>query len=189
MADTDRRTVKANRRDQMFARCAVGADKCFAKIGAVAGKPTGNRDRFADRAGDPGNQLTAIDVQAIRQNENADQVGCRQGAADRVAAGAGTFGRARRFASDAEAGRIEADCRGGDLVVVDVVVVDLPAGAAAENVSGRKHRAQFAITSAARKRLPRTEKENQVSVGAIAGNSGPTGVLAPTQLSHAHGGH
>ena len=109
--------------------------------------------------------------------------------ANRGPAGAGTFRRGRRFTGDAEFGRIEADCGGGDLVVGNVVVVYLPAGAAAENVSGRKHRAQFAIASAARQRLPGTEKENQISIGAIAGNSSPAGGLAPGQLSHAHGDH
>src|ERR1700692_3997212 len=78
MADTDCRTIKADRRHHVFAWRTIGADQRLAKVGAVAGPPAGHRDPFADRADDAGDKLAAIDVEPVGQNENADQVGRRQ---------------------------------------------------------------------------------------------------------------
>jgi hypothetical protein len=98
-----------------------------------------------------------------------------------------TFRRRRRFAGDAQLGGIEANGGRRDLVVGDIDVANLPAGAAAENVRGRKHRAQLVITRTTRQLLARAEEENKIGIGAVAGRRGPTRGLAPRQLSHTHG--
>ena len=65
VADADRRTVEADRRDHLLARRTIGADERFPELGGVAGQSAGDRDLFADRADDSGDELTAVDVQAV----------------------------------------------------------------------------------------------------------------------------
>jgi hypothetical protein len=93
-----------------------------------------------------------LTFEAIRENENSDKIGRRQCAADFFAAGARASRQECRLARYAQLGALEVNCRGRDLVVGDVLVVNLPAGATAQNMSVGEHRAKFAIALAARQR-------------------------------------
>ena len=67
------------------ARRAIGADQRFLEVGAVAGKPAGQRNFVADDVADPGHQLAAVDVQAVGQNEHAGEIVGLQRTPDRLA--------------------------------------------------------------------------------------------------------
>jgi hypothetical protein len=69
----------------------------------------------------------------------------------------------------------------------DVVVANLTAGAAAQNVRVREHRPQFVIARAARQRWASAEQKDQIGVVSVGGNGGPAGGRAPGQLIDAHG--
>ena len=179
MTDTDRRPVEADCRHHPPVRRTVRADQRFLKSRAVAGKSARNRNAFARRAGKPGNQFAAVHIEPVGQNEHADEVGRCQRAADRFAAGARMLRAMRRLAGHAQRRCVEADRNSGDLFVSDVVVADLTACAASENVRARKHGAQLAIARAAGERLPGTKKKHEIGFGPVAGSAFPARALAP----------
>lgn len=169
MADADCWTIEANRRDKMFARRAIGTHERLRKIGTIAGQPASDRHSFADGADNARDELAAIDIEAIGKNENADKVGRRQRAADLLATCARAFRGRRRLAGDTQFGPIEANCGSRDLVVGDVAVVNLAAGATAKYVSAWKHRVEFAIAFAGRQRLSRSEEKDKVAAVVLVG--------------------
>jgi hypothetical protein len=71
-------------------------------------------------------------------------------------------------------------------VVGDILVVDLTAGAAADDMGVWKHRPQFVIAIATRQNLAFAKEKNQIAVSIVAGGGRPPGVLAPGKLRHAH---
>ena len=96
--------------------------------------------------------------------------------------------RPSQSADDPQFGRIEIERDGGNLVIGHVVVMNLAAGAATDNVRVRELGAQLVITSSARQRLAIAKKEDEIAVGTVTRWGRPAGVLAPRKLSHAHDG-
>jgi hypothetical protein len=76
MPDADGVPIEADRRDRMVAGRAVAADQGFLKQRAVPGQPAGDRNALAHDVCDTGNQLAAIHVQAVGQDEDPSQVIC-----------------------------------------------------------------------------------------------------------------
>ena len=87
----------------------------------------------------------------------------------------------------AQVGRVETNCGGGNLFVGHVLIANLPASAAAEDMRGRET-SRAIPHSARRKPAPASaEEENQdPQFGALAGSNGPAGGLAPRHLRYAH---
>ena len=131
--------VEADGGDPAALRRAIGADQGFLEHGAVAGEPAGQRDFGADHAGDARHQFAAVDVEAVGQNENAGEIVGRERFADRFAAGARMRGRRHRLAGEPQPRAVEAQRDRRDFVI-DVVVADLAAGAAADHMGLGEHR-------------------------------------------------
>jgi hypothetical protein len=157
----------------------------FLELGAVAGETAGQRDFRADHAGDARHQLAAVDVEAVGQNEDAGEVVGGKPASDRFAAGARMRRRRHRLAGQCDPGPLEAERHRGNLVV-DVVVTDLAAGAAAHDVGIGEHRAELLGACAIGERRAQTEIQNEIGVGVIRARRAPTLRRAPRQLMRTH---
>src|ERR1019366_105185 len=101
-ADRDRRPGEPDGGDLLLARFAVGPNEGFLKLGAIAGQSAGDRHARVDRAGHPGDELAAVDVQAVGEHEDAGQILRRQAPPDRLAAGTRVFRCRRCFAGAIE---------------------------------------------------------------------------------------
>jgi hypothetical protein len=186
MADAHGVAVEADGAHRPAARRAVGADKRFAELRAVAGQPAGQRNLRAHNVGDACDQLAAVHMQAVRQHENSGQVLCRERPAYGFPAPARLLGSGNGLAGHPQRRRIKAQRRGSNVAVGDVVVPDLAAGAAAKQMRIRKHLAQFLIAVAAGERLPAAEIENEIGpVRGLAHTPGLTFIPRQTRSPHA----
>jgi hypothetical protein len=94
----------------------------------------GQRNLGADDAADPRHQLAAVDVEAVGQNKHAGKVVGPQRAPERFAVVARPLRIVDVLPAHFQPRGAEADGGGDDRVVVDVVIVDLAAGAAAHDM-------------------------------------------------------
>ena len=123
----------------------------------IACKPAGHRYTLADNAHDTGDQFAAVDVQPVRQNKNAGKIARGQCLADRLAAFSRLLRRVRWLTRETNLGGLKTERGNGNLVVADIVVMDLPARTASDDVRVREHRAQFLIAHSICQRFPRAE--------------------------------
>src|SRR4029077_12703630 len=152
------------RGNQMIARDAICADQSFLEIRAVPRETSRYRYALADDACDARHEFAAIDAQPIRQNEYAGQIGRGQSLANRCTAFARLLRRVCWFARETNGGGFEAQRAGGNFVVADVVVVDLSARAASDDMRVRKQLSQLIVARGVRERLPRAEIQDELGL-------------------------
>jgi hypothetical protein len=92
----------------------------------------------------------------------------------------------RRLAHQPQFGAVETDSSGDDVVVGKIVIANLTAGTATQNMRVRKHCPEFVITFAACQRPAPTKVENEIGVSSASRNRAPTGGLVPGELIYAH---
>ena len=185
MADPDGSPIEADAGNDAGARRAIGPDQRLLEVGAVAGQSPGQWDVRADGFTDPGYQLAAVDVQAVGQDEHAREVVGMERPPERLAEVPGAVRVADLLPAQPQLRRFETyRCR-DYFVVADVVVVDLPTGAAAQHMGGRIHGAQLFVPAAAGERLTRAEVEHERGVTDFPLGL-PAGLTVPDDMLSAH---
>src|SRR4029077_4081705 len=185
MADPDGSAIEADAGNDPGARRAIGPDQRLLGVGAVAGQSPGQRNVRADGFTDTGYQLAAVDVQAVGQDEHAREVVGVERPPERLAEVPGAVRVADLLPAQPQLRRFETYCCRDYFVVTDVVVVDLPTGAAAEHMGGRKHGAQLFVSAAAGKRLTRAKVEHERGVADVPLGT-PAGLTVPDDMLSAH---
>ena len=186
MADPYGRTIEAYSRDGAGAGRTIGANESLLKIGAVAGQSAGQRHRRTDDLADAGNELAAVDVQAVGQHEYAGKVVRIERQTECLAVVPRALRIGNLLPAQAQPRCAETDGGGDDFVIVDVVIVDLSAGAATQNMSGGKHAAQLLVAGAAGQRIAAAEIEHQRRRARIVAQRRPARTLVPDDLLNAH---
>jgi hypothetical protein len=158
------------------------------KIRAIASQPAGDRDIFPRHASYSGDEFAAVDVETVGEHKNSGKTGRRERPPDRFSACARAIGGRCRLAGDPQCRRIEIERDGRNLVIGHVVVTNLAAGAATDNVRARKLGAKLVVTGSARQRLATAKEKDEIAVGAFTRWGSPAVVLAPRKLNHAHDG-
>src|SRR5215218_2566764 len=100
-------SIEADSGHEAAAWGAIGADERFSELSTVPSQAAGQRHVRADGPGDPGNQLAAVHVEAVRQDEDARQIISLELSGDRFAATTRVFRVLKRFGSQAQPGRVK----------------------------------------------------------------------------------
>src|SRR5581483_12193973 len=130
VSDLDRLAIEADGDHNVAPRRAIASDKRFCEVGAIAGESSCQRNAGTDRGDHTIDEFTAVDVQAVGQDEYTGQIVLAQGPANGLAAAPRLRGIRNILSDQPQFGGMKADRRCHDSFITHVVVVDLPAGAA-----------------------------------------------------------
>ena len=136
MSDLDGAAVEADADGHARTRSAIAPDQRLREIRTITGHSAGEWNARSECRDEPIDKFVAVHVQPVGEHEYAGQILAVQSPPDRFAATARLSRLGDVLADQPQPRRAEADRRRHDFIITDVAVVDLSAGAAADDMRG-----------------------------------------------------